>query len=48
MEAQQLRIALDPGRDLVAIRADNALVAARRHLQRLLDAENPAHSIAAE
>ena len=48
MEAQQLRIAREPDRDLVAIRADNALVAARRHLQRLLDAENAPPAVAAE
>ena len=48
MEAQQLRIAREPDRELVAIRADNALVASRRHLQRLLDAEGAAQAIAAE
>ena len=48
MEAQQARIALEPYRDLVAIRADNAVVAARRHLQRLLDEENAARAVAAE
>ena len=48
MEAQQLRIAREPDRDLVAIRADNALVAARRHLQRLLDTENASTAVAAE
>jgi vanillate O-demethylase monooxygenase subunit len=40
MEGQQARIAREPGRPLVAIRADNAVVAARRHLQKLLDAES--------
>ena len=48
MEAQQARIALDPHRELVAIRADNAVVAARRHLQRLLDGETEAQPVAAE
>ena len=48
MEAQQARIALEPDRELVAIRADNAVVAARRHLQRLLDGENASRAVAAE
>ena len=48
MEAQQARIALEPGRELVAIRADNAVVAARRHLQRLLDVESAVQPMAAE
>ena len=47
-EAQQARIALEPNRKLVTIHADNAVVAARRHLQRLLDAASAAQSIAAE
>ena len=48
MDAQQARIDLNPERELVAIRVDNALVQARRALGKMVDAERGSMSQAAE
>ena len=48
MEAQQNRINLDPGRELVAIPADKTLYLARKALRKLIDAEDAPAAAAAE
>ncbi|PON13008.1 hypothetical protein C2W62_36595, partial [Candidatus Entotheonella serta] len=39
MEAQQARLDLDPERELISIRADKALMLARKAIRRLIEAE---------
>lgn len=41
MEAQQARLDLDPERELVSIRADKALILARKAIRRLIQCEQP-------
>ena len=48
MEAQQERLNLDPERELVAIRADRALILARRAIRRLIEAEYPQMPLAGD
>lgn len=48
MEAQQARVNLDPGRELVGIHADGALALARLALDRLVEEDRSAVAMAAE
>ena len=48
MEAQQERLNLDPERELVAIRADRALILARKAIRRLIEAEYPQMPLAGD
>ena len=48
MEAQQERLDLNPERELVSIRADKALILARKAIHRMIEVEHRKLSLAGD